>query len=138
MDDEQKPDTLIERLKKYAELRAAQKASEDEASGLKAEADLMERDLVDYFIENDMQNTKVAGKTIFLHPSTFAQRKPGVTTEDVKAALIKSGLAHLVTDTVNANTLSAYVRQQDDADEPLPAPLAEVVELGSRLSLRIR
>lgn len=133
----------LDKLRRYRQLRDAAAASEAEAKALKDEANLLEAELIEAFTEAGTQSVNIDGKTIYLHRSTFAQRKPGVTAEDVKAALKASGAGELVLETVNAQTLSAWVRELVEAAEDgrgpgLPEPAAEVLELGERYAVRMR
>lgn len=133
----------LDKVRRYRELKDAAAAAGAEADALKAEAAVLEAELVDAFGEAGMQSVNLDGKTVYLHRSTFAQRKPGVDAEMVKAALRASGAEELVTETVNANTLSAWVRELVEAAEDgrgngLPEAAAEVLELGERFAVRIR
>jgi hypothetical protein len=127
------------KLRRYRELKEAVAISEAEAKALKEEATLLEAELVEMFTDAGMQNINVDGKTIYLHRSVYAQRCPGKTLDDVKAALIAAGAGDLVTETVNANTLSAWVRElTDDDDAPgLPDAVVGVLEPGERFGVRI-
>lgn len=129
----------IKKLRRYKELREAQATSEAEAKAIKEEANALEAELVDEFAEAGVQNINVDGKTIYLHRSVFAQRCAGVTAEDVKAALIAAGASDLVTETVNANTLSAWVREltEDDDAPGLPEQVVGILEPGERYAVRI-
>lgn len=141
-DDAPPPDDAglpIDKVRRYRELTDAQAASEAEAKAIKQEADILEAELIEAFTEAGLQNISLDGKTVFLHRSTFAQRKEGITADDVKAALRAAGAADLIGETVNANTLSAYVREfvDDDDNLALPEPLVDVLDLGERFSIRI-
>lgn len=127
------------KLRRYRELREAQGISEAEVKAFKEEATKLEAELVDMFTDAGMQNINLDGKTIYLHRSVYAQRLPGKTLEDVKAALIAAGAGDLVTETVNANTLSAWVREltEDDDAPGLPDEVAAVLEPGERFGVRI-
>ncbi len=129
----------LDLVRRYKRLRELQVASETEAKTLKDEADALEAQLIDVFTDAGLRNLSLDGKTVYLHRSTFAQRKAGVTADDVKDALRAAGQHDLVTETVNARTLSAYVRDIVDSDEggTLPEPLDAVLELGERYSIRI-
>ncbi len=129
----------LDLVRRYKRLRELQAAADTEAKTFKTEADALEAQLVDLFVEHELRNLSLDGKTLYLHRSTFAQRKTGVTADDVKDALRAAGQHDLVTETVNAQTLSAYVRDIVDSDEggTLPEPLDAVLELGERYSIRI-
>ena len=133
------PTIPIAKVRRYKELRALQNAGEAEAKAYKDEADQLERELVEAFADAGVQNVNVDGKTVYLHRSVYAQRKPGVTTDDVKQALRDAGVGELVTETVNSNTLSAYVREltEDDDAPGLPPAVAAVLEPGERFGVRI-
>lgn len=133
------PSLPIAKVRRYKELREAQAASDAEAKAIKEEADKLEAELVEAFSEAGVQNLNVDGKTVYLHRSVYARRCDGITADDVKAALRAAGAGDLVTETVNANTLSAYVREftEDDDAPGLPAPLQGVLEPGERFGMRI-
>lgn len=137
---DQAPGIPLEKVRRYRELRDGASAAKAEADALKAEADLIEAQLVEAYGEAGMQSVNLDGKTIYLHRTTYAQRLPGVDGDGVKEALRAAGVEELITETVNANTLNAYVRELLDADDApgLPAPLAEVLELGEKYAIRIK
>ncbi len=133
------PSLPVAKVRRYKELRGHQAASEAEAKAIKEEADKLEAELIDAFAEAGVQNINVDGKTVYLHRSVYARRCEGVGLEDVKAALRAAGAGDLVTETVNANTLSAYVRELTEEDDApgLPEPLIGVLEPGERFGVRI-
>lgn len=136
------PDTglPIGRIRLYKELRERQNEKEEESAAIKAEADALRDELVEVFGECGVPNVNVDGKTVYLHRSTYAQRIEGVTPEELKAALLEVA-PELVTETVNANTLSAYVREflgDEDDIKPLPGRLGELLTLGERYDVRIK
>lgn len=133
----------LDLLRRYSILRGSQKISEAEAAAFKDEATAIEAQLIEAFTEAGLQNINLDGKTIFLHRTTFAQRKNGATAEDVKAALRAAGAGDLVQETVNSQTLGAWVRELVDAEEDgrgpgLPPEAAEVLELGEKYAVRIK
>lgn len=136
-DDEHPLD--VEKVRRYQRLRDAEKAADTEREALKEEADKLQAELISMFASNGLQNLNVDGRTVYLHRSVYAQRKEGVTAEDVIAALIADGEGDLVKPTVNGNTLSAWVREltEDDDAAGLPEHAAEVLEPGERYSVRI-
>lgn len=126
-------------VRRYKELRLAEKAADAEKAAIKDEADKLEGQLIEMFTDAGVPSISLDGKTIFLHRSTFAQRLPGIDADDVKAALRAAGAGDLIGETVNANTLSAYVRElcDEDGGPGLPEPLREVLELGERFAVRV-
>lgn len=126
-------------VRRYKDLRAAEKEADSERAAVKEEADKLEQQIVDMYSDAGVPSLSIDGKTVYLHRSTYAQRLPGLTSEDVMAALRASGHGDIVKDTVNGQTLNALVRELCDGDEPkgLPEPLAEVLEMGERFAIRI-
>lgn len=138
-DDDSEHPLDMDKIRRYREIYDAEKAADAEADALKEERIELEKELVAMFAENGLQNLNVDGRTVFLHRTVFAQRKPGATAEDVVAALVADGAGDLVKRNVNANTLSAWVREltEDDDAEGLPPHVAEVLEPGERFSVRV-
>lgn len=126
-------------VRRYKELREAEKAADAEKAAIKEEADALEGRLIEMFSDAGVPSISLDGKTIYLHRSTYAQRLPGIDTDDLKAALREAGAGDLIKESINANTLSAYVRELLDVDEApgLPEPLVGVLELGERFAVRV-
>lgn len=133
-------DLPMAKIRRYRELYDAHKGAEAEAKAVKDELLALEAELVEAYVDAETQSVNVDGKTIYLHRSVFAQRKEGADADDVKAALLADGLSELVTETVNSNTLSAYVREATEGDDSpgLPENLAAVIEPGERFGIRVK
>lgn len=124
-------------LKTYARLRRQQEASAAEADAIKAQADELEKKLIEAFSEEGMQRATVEGQTIYLRRDLYAQKKPGVEASDLEAALVKSGLDHFIKPAVNMQSLSAYLRDLDKTETELPDDLAAVVQGFEKFSVRV-
>lgn len=130
----------LPKLRRYKELRDAEDVADAERKAMKEEADKLEVELVEMFANAGLQNLNVDGRTIYLNRTTYAQRLPGMGAADVEDALLKAGMGDLIKTTVNAQTLNAAVRELVDVDNApgLPDPLAAVLTLGERFSVRVR
>ena len=68
---------------------------------------------------------------------------PGVcavlTAKCIQAAMAMAKAGDLIKESINANTLSAYVRELLDVDDApgLPEPLQGILELGERFAVRV-
>lgn len=96
--------------------------------------------LVDQFADAGVQNVKTPQGTLYLHRSVSASLAvpEGMTPEQVFMTLQAHGLGWLVKETVNPQTLSAWVRERDKAGEPLPEGLAEIVRPFEKYTVRVR
>lgn len=122
----------VEDLK--AQLAAAQSAKTD-----------AEQRLLDEFIDAGVPKLTVtvpgeAGeRTIYMHRQVWARPRPGVSKADIVAALRATpGCEHLAYETFNTNTVSAYLRDLDREDAPLPDTVSAVLEGVPTTSLRVR
>lgn len=127
-------------VRRYKELRDLEAASSAEGKTFKEEADRIEARLVEQYSEAGVQNLSIDGKTVYLNRTTFAQWEPGLDPEEKRAALRAAGVPELVTETVNSQTLSAWVRELcDDDDAPgLPEPIKDLLQLGEKFNIRIQ
>lgn len=118
----------LDKVKRYRDLREAQKRSKAESEGLREEADRLEQELLEDFVEEGVQNVRVDGSTVFLHRQIWAGKEEGVETPAVVSALKTAGLGHLVGENYNGQTLAAYLRDLDRNEEPMPAELVGVIK----------
>lgn len=95
----------------------------------------LEQPLLDWFGQLGLQRVTIDDRTAYVHRQLWASAKDG-DTQGVCDALKDCQLADLVRERFNTNTLSAYVREQDRAGEPLPSALAAVLTVSEVFSLR--
>lgn len=127
----------VDKLKEYVELDARKRRLNDELSDVKERLAKLESDLLTTFEEIGMQNTRIDGTTVYVHRQLWANAKDGDRHRAV-AALKRSGLTEMVTETFNTNTLSAYVRELDAVGEDLPPDLEDAISVSEKFSLRTR
>lgn len=127
------------KVKLYRDLRAEQKRLGAEADGIKERADEIERELLEAFAEEGVQNVKTDdGSTVFLRRELWPARLEGVETPDILDALRESGLEHYVTENFNSRSLASYLKELDEAETPMPAPLAGVIKVAEKFSIRTK
>ena len=118
--------TLAEELKN---LRDSKKEVEQRKKDIDAELDKVERELADLMAGTETQNFTKSGTmyslTVKNRASAVAERK-----DKLYDALKKNGYGDLVYETVNANSLSAFVNEQVAQNEDnLPAWLEGLVNI---------
>ena len=126
---------LADRLK---ELREAKKAAEEELKSINAEIDDVEYRLSELMISNETQNFTRAGTMFCLSTTTRASAAAGMK-EELFDALRSKGFGELIYETVNANSLSAFVKEQiaENGDE-LPDWLKGLVNVFEKTTVTMR
>lgn len=84
-----------------------------------------------------IQKLSIDGTTVFLKRSLRASVKGG-HREDAVAAFQAEGLGDLVTHTMNAQTLSAYVREREKQGEEIPPTIAAHLNVAELYTLSAR
>ena len=118
----------------FADLTEQRRKLEAEVKKLATDLAAREERLVEEFGQAGIQNIKTAaGQTVYLNREVFAK-----LIGDHKKALTafrRAGLADFVKETVNAQTLRAYVREMD---EVLPKGLQPYVDITEVFRMRMR
>lgn len=120
--------------------RAAKDAKESAESVLeerKRELADAEQNALDEFERAGISQVKANGRTTFLRRDVYASVKEG-RKPDVVRALRNLGLGDLVGESVNAQSLSAHVREQEKLGNALPPELAEHVTVSEVFRVRER
>lgn len=118
-------------------LRERKKDLQDELKAVNAEIDEAEQKLVDLMINEEMQNFTRNGQTFYLMSKTYASAVADRKSE-LYAWLKEHGFGDLVQETVNANSLAAFVREQLEEADMLPEGLAELVSVYEKTTVGIR
>ena len=130
---------LADRLKELLkELRDAKKAAEEELKSINAEIDDVEYRLSELMISSETQNFTRAGTMFCLSTTTRASAAAGMK-EELFDALRSKGFGELIYETVNANSLSAFVKEQiaENGDE-LPDWLKGLVNVFEKTTVTVR
>ena len=127
--------TLAEELKN---LRDSKKEAEQRVKDVNAELDKVESELADLMAGTETQNFTKSGVmyslTVKNRASAVAERK-----DKLYDALKKNGYGDLVYETVNANSLSAFVNEQVAQNEDnLPAWLEGLVNIYEQAKVSVR
>ena len=127
--------TLAEELKN---LRDSKKEAEQKVKDINAELDKVERELADLMAGTETQNFTKSGTmyslTVKSRASAVAERK-----DKLYDALKKNGYGDLVYETVNANSLAAFVNEQVAQNEDnLPAWLDGLVNIYEQVNVSVR
>jgi len=133
--DSEKMFELAEQLK---ELRETKRFAEQELKDINAEIENTDQQLTALMIDSETQNFTRNG-TMFCLNSTVRASAIAGRKEELYEALRKQGFGDLVYETVNANSLSAFVKEQilENEDE-LPQWLDGLVNPFEKTSVTVR
>ena len=127
--------TLADRLK---ELRNAKQEAEQRVKELNAAIDDVDYELSELMAQTETQSFNRAGTLFYLSTTTRASALPDRKT-DLYDALKAEGYGDLVYETVNANSLSAFVKEQRaENDDALPEWLNGLVTLFEKSTVGVR
>lgn len=126
---------LADRLR---ELRAAKEDTEQELKRINAEIDEVDYQLSELMMDSETQNFTRSGTMFVLTTKTRASATAG-RKEELFSALRAEGYGDLVYETVNANSLSAFVKEQiaENSDE-LPGWLDGLVNVFDKTTVGVR
>jgi len=126
-----------EELKRFVALEERRRQLEAEVETLKTEAAELEQRLLPQFEQEGFEKITVDGRTVYVERRLWAKAKDGDKAAVCKA-LKRARLGDYVEETFNTNSLSAYVRELDREERPLPPSLREVLEVSEVFKLKTR
>ncbi|HLH16240.1 MAG TPA: hypothetical protein VKX45_03425 [Bryobacteraceae bacterium] len=126
-----------EELKRFVALEERRRQLEAEVDTIKSEAAELEQHLLPQFEQEGFEKISIDGRTVYIERKLWAKAKDGNKAAVCKA-LRRAHLGDYVEETFNTNSLSAYVRELDREDRPLPPTLREVLEVSEVFKLRTR
>lgn len=132
------PAVNMRQVERYAQLKDAKRALESEIEKIKKELGPLEQKLLDSFAEQGVQNIKTeSGFTVYLSGKWWARPTDG-DYERACTALREAGLEGMVHETVNIQTLSAYVRELKKEDKELPFQFDGAIAVTETFNVLVR
>lgn len=126
---------LADRLK---ELRETKKYAEDELKEINAEISEVDYKLSELMAQTETQNFTRSGTMFCLTTTTRASTAEG-SKDELYQALRKEGFGNLIYETVNANSLSAFIKEQiEENDDKLPQWLSGLVNVFEKTTVSVR
>ena len=126
---------LADRLK---ELRGVKDDLADQTKANNAEIEQCERELSDLMAQEEVQSFKRAGTLFYLTSRTYASPIAGRKAE-LYDVLRAQGHGDIIVETVNAQTLSSFVRERiAENEDALPPWLEGVVNAYEKVSVGLR
>lgn len=120
------------------ELKEAKKLAEQEVKDINAKIDEVDYALSELMAESETQSFTRSGTMFYLTTTTRASAVAEKKT-DIYNSLKTNGYGDLVYETVNANSLSAFVKEQtSENDDLLPDWLEGLVTVFEKTSVGVR
>lgn len=119
-------------------LKEQKKELDTQTKVIAAEIERIDLELSDAMAEAECERFSRNGSTFYLNSRLYASPVAGRKGEMIMA-LKANGYGDIVTETVNANTLASFVKEQTTLnDNVTPAWLTEVVNTFEKVSVGIR
>lgn len=126
---------LAEQLK---QLREEKRNAEQRVKDINADIDKTEYVLVQLMAETETQNFTRAGTMFSLTTKTRASAVAG-HKDELYSALKENGFGDLIYETVNANSLSAFVKEQiSENQDTIPAWLNGLINVYEQTTVSVR
>ena len=120
-----------------ADLKRRKKELEDELKEVNAKIAKTDEELSTIMLEEELQSFNRNGQTFYVNTKTYASAVPE-RKQDLFVWLKDHGYGDMVTETVNHNTLSAFVREMLSETDQLPEDLEELVNVYEKMTVGIR
>ena len=129
---------MFELADRFKELREAKQRAEQEVKNLNAQIDEVDYELSELMAETETQNFTRGGIMFCLTTTTRASAAAG-KKDELYSLLKRNGYGDLVYETVNANSLSAFVKEQmAENNDLLPDWLSGLVNVYEKTSVGVR
>lgn len=129
---------IFEMADRLKALQERKKSLEAEAKALGTEIAELDAALSDAMAEAELDRFSRGGSTFYLKSRLFASPAAG-RKDEMMRALKANGYGSLVTETVNANTLASFIKEQRElTGEDVPAWLGDTVSAFEKVSVGIR
>ena len=130
--------TMFELAEQLRSLREQKKEAEQVVKQINEQIDEIDYRLSELMAESETQNFTRAGMMFYLTTKTRASAVAG-SKEELYSTLKEQGFGDLVYETVNANSLSAFVKEQiGENEDVLPDWLAGLVNVFDKTSVGVK
>lgn len=129
---------IFEMADRLKSLQEQKKDLEDRVKALGAEIAELDEQLSDAMTEAELDRFSRNGSTFYLKSRLFASPAAG-RKDEMMQVLKENGYGSLVVETVNANTLASFIKEQREiTGEDIPAWLGDTVSTYEKVSVGVR
>ena len=131
-------EVMFELADKLKELKEAKKEADQRVKDLNAQIDEVDYQLSEVMAQTETQSFSRAGTMYYLSTATRASATAG-KKDELYLVLRQGGFGDLIYETINANSLSAFVKEQiSENDDALPTWLDGLVNVYEKTSVNLR
>jgi hypothetical protein len=129
---------MFELADKLKDLKEAKKDAEQRVKELNSQIDEVDYALSELMAETETQSFNRAGTMYYLSTTTRASAMAG-RKDELFECLKENGYGSLVVETINANSLSAFVKEQiSENEDVLPSWLEGLVNVFEKTGVNLR
>lgn len=129
---------IFEMADKLKAAKDRKKELDAQVKDVNEEIESLDLALADAMVETELDRFSRNGSTFYLNTRLFASPAAG-RKDDLMQTLKDQGYGSIVVETVNANTLASFVKEQMAANEDvLPEWLSDVVSTFEKVSVGVR
>ncbi len=136
LQDENKQQSMVALLQEFVNMDKQKRELDTDLKQIKKRLEELEPVLLDQLAQAGIQNMKIDGVTVYILRQLWAQAL--ASNEEICEALRAAGLQDYVKEGYNSQSISAYFRELEKQDEPLPSELAGKIGTTEKFSLRTR
>ena len=130
--------SVFEMAEHLRELKEEKKSLEAKIKELNQEIEHFDEAIADSMAEQELEKFSFKGHTFYLNSRLYASPAAG-RKEDMFSALRENGYGDLITETVNAQTFSSFIKEQREiTGEDVPGWLGDTVSVYEKVSVGIR
>lgn len=136
MDEEQEapPQSMSKNLERFLEIETELEGIAMRSKVLGEERTKLEKALTEQFAEIGIQNIKAAGKTVYIHRSTFCS-VPGESQEQLVSVLDAQGMSDMAPRVIATTKVKALLNEDGERWGPL---FEGLIYSGEKFSIRTR
>jgi len=122
-------------LKKFVRLLKIEDKLKQQLKKVKSDIEETEPGVLDHFQKMGISKTTVEGITVYIRRQIWAAKNPDVSIAELVKVFKSNDMGEYCEPRLNAQSISAWVREFDERSEELPADIAAVLKVSEVFKL---
>ena len=126
------------KIHQYLTLHQRRAQLKEELKGLTNEMEPIEEEILTEFQEDEIDHLSIGGFKLYVHEdisATILTPKEDITI--FHKAIRRAKLGYMIKESINAQTLKAYIRERRSQDQPLPKSIEPLLDILPVYSIKI-